>query len=160
MNPSRPSGGGKILVVEDSYLLAEAIGDFLRDFGMEPVGPVGRLQEACYLARERALDGALLDIKLRDALCFPAASILLARGIPFVFISGYSDKGLIPLECRGAPLVYKPFEADELKEAINFFLAVRRQGSAAPSQTRSGYPRTVTDGLWPNQLLGEPPRKQ
>jgi hypothetical protein len=55
-------------------LLSEAISDWLRDIGIEPVGPVGRLQEACYLARERALDGALLDIKLRTELCFPAAS--------------------------------------------------------------------------------------
>jgi DNA-binding response OmpR family regulator len=156
-NTNHPSHGGRILVAEDSYLLAEVIADYLRDLGMEPVGPVGHLQEACYLARERALDGAVLDIKLRDALCFPAASILLARGIPFVFISGYSDTGLIPLECRGAPLVYKPFEADELKEAISALLAVRRLGAAALSQAPSE-PRPVTDGLRVNPLLGEPPK--
>jgi len=155
VNTNHPSHGGRILVAEDSYLLAEVIADYLRDLGMEPVGPVGHLQEACYLARERALDGAVLDIKLRDAFCFPAASILLARGIPFVFISGYSDTGLIPLECRGAPLLYKPFAADELKEAISALLAVRRLGAAAPSE-----PRPVTDGLRANPLLGEPPKKR
>jgi DNA-binding response OmpR family regulator len=140
--------GAKILIAEDSYLLAEAIGDFLRDSGIEPVGPVGHLQEACYLARERALDGALLDIKLRDAPCFPVASILLGRGVPFVFISGYSDKMLIPLECRGAPLICKPFEAGELKEAINMLLAVRRRGGAVPSQAYAGHLRPVTEGPW------------
>ena len=87
---------GRILVAEDSYLLSEAVSDCLRDIGIEPVGPVGQLQEACYLARERALDGALLDIKLRTELCFPAASILLARSIPFTFVTGYNDKSSIP----------------------------------------------------------------
>jgi DNA-binding response OmpR family regulator len=123
VNTSPSHGRGKILVAEDSYLLAEVIGDFLRDFGMEPVGPVGRLQGACDLARERALDGALLDIKLGDHLCFPVASILLSRGIPFVFISGWSNKALIPLEFRGVPVILKPFEADDLKDAINSLAA-------------------------------------
>jgi DNA-binding response OmpR family regulator len=148
---SGPSGP-KILIVEDSYLLAEVIGDLLRDSGIEPVGPVGHLQEACHLARERAFDGALLDIRLRDALCFPVASILLARGIPFVFISGSRDKTLVPLECRGAPLIAKPFEAGELKEAINMLLAVRRRGGAVPSQAHAEHLRPVTDGLWTNQF--------
>jgi hypothetical protein len=66
---------GRILVAEDSSLLSEAISDCPRDIGIEPVGPVGRLQEACYLALERALDGALLGIELRTELCFPAASM-------------------------------------------------------------------------------------
>jgi DNA-binding response OmpR family regulator len=142
MNGTRP---GAILVAEDSYLLAEVIADSLRDFGMEPVGPVGRLEEACDLARKRALDAALLDIKLHDALCFPVASILLARGIPLVFITGYSNTGLIPVECRGAPVIHKPFEADELKEAISALLGVRRRGSAGPSQAHSEQRR---DGDW------------
>ena len=72
----------KILVVEDSYLLAEMIGDFLHDCGLEPVGPVGWLPQGCQLAGERALDGALLDVKLHEALCFPVAAILKARDVP------------------------------------------------------------------------------
>jgi DNA-binding response OmpR family regulator len=142
----RPPSGGKILIAEDSYLLAEVIADHLRDLGMEPVGPVGRLSEACYLARERALDGAVLDIKLGNFLCFPAASILLARGIPFVFLSGYSDKTIIPLQCRAAPLIYKPFEADELKEAIKL-------SEAGPG------PRRVSHDQSSDQVCGEPLRK-
>jgi CheY-like chemotaxis protein len=72
----------KILVVEDSYLMAEMIGDFLHDCGLEPVGPVGWLQQGCQLARECALDGAVLDVKLHEALCFPVAAILKARDVP------------------------------------------------------------------------------
>jgi hypothetical protein len=42
-------GGGlvyqQILVVEDSYLLADTIAELIRDWSMEPVGHVVRLEE-------------------------------------------------------------------------------------------------------------------
>jgi DNA-binding response OmpR family regulator len=101
------------------------------------------------MARERALDGAVLDVRLSDALCFPAAGILKARGIPLVFLTGY-DENMLPLNFRGAPLIHKPFEVDELKDAVGGMLA------AAPSQLQSGPPRR---GL-PDDLLGESPREQ
>jgi CheY-like chemotaxis protein len=123
--------GEKILVVEDSYLLAEVIGDFLHDCGLEPVGPVGWLPQGCQLARERALDGALLDVKLHEALCFPVAAILKARDIPFVFMTGYNERSSIPPEFRAAPLICKPFEEDELRAALALF-ARRPAGDRAP----------------------------
>jgi CheY-like chemotaxis protein len=142
--------GRRILVAEDGYLLAEVIVDHLRDWGLEPIGPVGRLEEACRCAREHALDGAVLDVRLGDALCFTAAAILKARGIPFVFLTGYDGKVQIPLDFRGAPLIHKPFEVDELKDAVGWMLA------PAPSQVQSGHPRR---GL-PDHLSGEPPKKE
>jgi DNA-binding response OmpR family regulator len=81
--------GGKILVVEDNFLLAEMVDDSLRDWGLAAVGPAYRLREACQFARERALDGALLDVKLGESLCFPVCTILKMRKIPFVFMTGY-----------------------------------------------------------------------
>lgn len=123
--------GKKILIVEDSYLLAEMVGDFLHECGMELVGPVGWLQQGCELARERALDGALLDVKLHEALCFPVAAILKARNIPFAFMTGYRESSLIPLEFRAAPLVCKPFKDDELRAALALF-GNRRIGGRNP----------------------------
>ena len=114
--------GEKILVVEDSYLLAEMIGDFLHDCGLETVGPVGWLPQGCQLARERALDGALLDVKLHEALCFPVAAILKARNVPFVFMTGYNEWSSIPAEFRAAPLICKPFEEEELRAALASFV--------------------------------------
>jgi hypothetical protein len=51
----------KILVAEDKYLFAEIVCDFLRECDLEPIGPVGRVDKVGGLARERPLDGALLD---------------------------------------------------------------------------------------------------
>ncbi len=114
--------GEKILVVEESYLLAELLCDFLRDCGIEPVGPADRLQDGCRLARQRALDGAILDIALGESLCFPIAAILEARKVPFIFLTGCREKSLISLEFCSAPLVRKPFEDDGLGAALDLIL--------------------------------------
>ena len=107
-----------ILVAEDCSLLGEIIADHLRDWGMEPLGPVGQLEEACQLAQQAALDGALLDVKLGNALSFPIAAILKLRGVRFAFLTGYGGMARIPLDFRGAPLLHKPFAIPELKEAV------------------------------------------
>jgi two-component system, response regulator PdtaR len=143
----------KILVVEDGYLFAEEIAANLRGFGMEPVGPVGHLDEACRMAREKAVDGAVLDVMLHDAASFAVAAILRARGIPFVFLTGYEEQQ-IPLDFRAAPVLRKPFEASELEEAINSLPSARWHRDS-PTQ-----PSGDVHGLAPDQPLGEPRRKQ
>ena len=70
-----------------------------------------------HMARERALDGAILDINLNGQPCFPVCGVLSARRIPFIFLTGYPHAA-IPIEYRGAPLMGKPFEPDEMKEAL------------------------------------------
>jgi FixJ family two-component response regulator len=42
---------------------------------------------------------------------------LSARRIPFVFLTGYPN-AVIPIEYRAAPLITKPFEAADMKEAL------------------------------------------
>jgi DNA-binding response OmpR family regulator len=125
LRDSRPRHGCKVLVVEDDYLLAEIICDFLRDRGMQPVGPAGQLHEDGQLAKERAIDAAVLDVKLHEDLCFPICMILNARRIPFVFVTG-SPASLIPLEFRGEPLVRKPFQQHELRDALALILKSSR----------------------------------
>jgi len=56
---SRPWHGGRVLVCEDNLLMAEVVGQFLRECGFVPMGPVGRLESAMQMARKRALAGHL-----------------------------------------------------------------------------------------------------
>jgi hypothetical protein len=56
----------------------------------------------------------------------PVADALAARGIPFVFCTGYDAKGL-PRHAD-APRLAKPFQTRELQRAI-LALAQRRQGA-------------------------------
>jgi DNA-binding response OmpR family regulator len=132
-----PWHGAKTLVVEDNHLQAEVVSDFLHDCGLEPVGPAGRLEEACELAQGRPLDGALLDVKLGENLCFPACMILAARKIPFILLTGYCQSSLIPPELCAAPLVCKPFREDELGAALALILNCR-VGNRASANVAAG----------------------
>ena len=103
--------------------MADIVAEFLRECGLEPMGPVGRLETAMHMARERALDGAILDINLNGRPCFPVCALLSARRIPFIFLTGY-PAAAIPIEYRGAPLVAKPFEPNEMKEVLAHMLGL------------------------------------
>jgi CheY-like chemotaxis protein len=113
----RPWHGGRVLVCEDNVLMADVVCEFLRECHLRPMGPVGRLESAVQMARERALDGVILDINLNGRPCFPVCAILSARRIPFMFLTGYTQAA-IPIEYRAAPLVTKPFEPTEMKEVL------------------------------------------
>lgn len=105
--------GLRILVVEDSLLVAEVILDVLQDCGCDIVGPASRVQQAVALVQQNALDGALLDMNLAGELCFPVAAALTERRVPFVFLTGY-DEAAVPPEYRGVPRMTKPFQIREL----------------------------------------------
>jgi CheY-like chemotaxis protein len=130
----RPWHGGRVLVCDDNLLMADVVAEFVREGGLEPVGPVGRLESAMQMARERALDGAILDINLGGRPCFPVCTILSARRIPFVFLTGY-PAAAIPIEYRVAPLVTKPFEPNEMKEIVAHMLGLP-QGWPLPEHLR------------------------
>ena len=48
---------------------------------------------------------------------FPVAEALKARGVPFVFSTGYGEGGL-PDEWRGQPTVQKPFTEAAIRDAL------------------------------------------
>jgi DNA-binding response OmpR family regulator len=118
LHDERHWNGGKILVAEDNFLLGEVVCDFLRECGLEPVGPLSTVEDAREMARHYPLDGAVLDLKLGRNLCFPVCAVLDARKIPFIFLTGYGDLSMIPMELRSIPVICKPFESGEMKSAL------------------------------------------
>jgi DNA-binding response OmpR family regulator len=134
--------GAKILIVEDYYLFAKVVCDFVTDCGMRPIGPATMLDQAMVYGRQAPLDGAILDIDLRGQLSFPVCSVLHQRGIPFLFLSGYSELSLVPQQFRVAPLVSKPFEDDEMRSAITTMLSGKL--GSPPMRATSTTAKTVT----------------
>ena len=111
--------GLKVLVVEDSYLIAEHVSDLLTQHGAEVVGPVGRLGPGLKLVEEGApVDGALLDVNLDGEFCFPIASALMRRAVPFTFLTGYDDGDIIPRDFAGAPRLGKPLDEVQLVRTV------------------------------------------
>jgi DNA-binding response OmpR family regulator len=109
--------GPRILVVEDEMLIAIMIEDAVQDSGGKIVGPAATLENALKLAEEEEFDAAILDVTIRGGKVYPVAELLLKRGIPFAFASGYGDWAL-PEELRDKPRLTKPFTAAALDEQL------------------------------------------
>jgi DNA-binding response OmpR family regulator len=110
--------GLRILVVEDEYLVASLIQDFLEIAGCVVLGPIARLAEAVDAARSDSCDAAVLDVNLGGRLVFPVAEILSHRRIPFAFVTGYAT-GSLPAEHHARPIIRKPFRKDELLTLVS-----------------------------------------
>ena len=95
-----PGGTGlqdrKVLLVEDDYLIASAMLGELEDAGALVIGPAASVEQALALIDRAAVDAAILDVNLNGETVFPVAEVLTARGIPFVFATGYSNADLPP----------------------------------------------------------------
>ena len=123
----------RVLVAEDEALVSMLIEDMLLDFGTEVIGPVARVKDALRLARETDLNLAILDINLAGEATYPVADVLGARGIPFVFATGYKVDE-IPDRFDGSLRLSKPFAFDTFEDTLRAALAGRdchRQASAA-----------------------------
>ena len=121
--------GLRILVVEDNLLLAEVTRLLLEDGGCAVVGPAGRLKRGLRLAQDEPIDGAILDINLHGEMSFPIAEVLHARHVPFIFVTGYEDRSIVPMAFRSAPRLDKPVTDEQLIEAIVAAFAAKRVDS-------------------------------
>src|SRR5262249_26531150 len=72
--------GLRVLVVEDSYVVARAIGALLEEIGMVVMGPVATCADAERLFLERSSDLALVDIHLKQETSFYLMDRLHAAG--------------------------------------------------------------------------------
>jgi CheY-like chemotaxis protein len=109
--------GCRILVIEDEMLVAMMIEAVLDEAACRIVGPFGRLSQALKSAQEDAIDVALLDVNLHGEQVFPVADALAARGIPFVFVTGYGAGGL-PLRFKDSPVLTKPYRPAAVLAAL------------------------------------------
>lgn len=107
----------RTLVVEDEAIVAMFIEDTLSELGHQVVATAGRMDKAEELARTLDLDLAILDVNLNGERTYPLAEILTARGIAFIFATGYGRTSLDE-RWSDAAMVQKPFQARDLAAAI------------------------------------------
>ncbi|MCB4821622.1 HWE histidine kinase domain-containing protein [Roseicella aerolata] len=105
--------GRRVLVVEDALLVAMELEAALSASGVEIIGPAASLGQALNLIRQQRIDAALLDIDLDGALVYPAADLLVERGVPVAFATGYDAASVLPQRFRGMPVLPKPFNGEE-----------------------------------------------
>ena len=117
--------GRRILVVEDEALIGLWITEILEASGALAIGPAGSAAEALALIERESVDGAVLDYKMPDGTTEPVADLLAARGVPFVFATGYYQ-GALAAAHANRPRLDKTFAAEELLAAITSVLRHRR----------------------------------
>jgi CheY-like chemotaxis protein len=108
----------RVLVVEDSWHVANALKALLEELGVKVSGPAATPAEARRLLAEPRPDVAIVDINLKGEMAYELIDTLNEYGVRVVVISGYA----IPQVARSkvAAVLQKPFSAKAL-------LAVLRQ---------------------------------
>ena len=123
----------RIMVVEDEALIAMVLVDHLQEIGLSAVGPFSRVADALKVDEE--LDAAILDVNLGGESVYPVADMLHARGIPFVFMTGYGSASIDP-RFATVPVLQKPIEAKALEDMFVSRNAPVRLTRAEPSSNR------------------------
>jgi PAS domain S-box-containing protein len=103
----------RILLVEDETLIAMMMAQALDDLGFDVVGPFGKVADTFAAIEHESVDGAILDINLGTEMVYPVATLLQARKVPFVFMTGYGSDmaaGAFP----EVTTFQKPIERDTL----------------------------------------------
>lgn len=122
--------GRNILLVEDEMMVA-----MLLESGLERAGgtviSAGHVEQAVLLAEKCEIDIAVLDVNLHGKLSYPVADALIARGIPFIFSTGYGSAQLSTLY-PAHPVLPKPYRPSALISALLLILAEQSDVDGTP----------------------------
>ena len=125
--------GGRVLVLEDSVLVAMEIEAVLAGAGYAVLGPAATVAEALQLMETRRVDAAVLDVNLGGGeTSFPVAMALRDDGTPFIFLTGYSNRAVFPPELQAVGRVAKPFQERHLLDTLGATIARRDSAAAVP----------------------------
>ena len=116
--------GARILLVEDSWQLGNAMKRLLRVMGADVAGPAANIADAERLLAEHTPDVAIVDINLRDG---ERANGLIDRlqeqRIPVIVVSGYADVSLPPGKAEA--ILQKPVSMEQFLAALRPIIARR-----------------------------------
>lgn len=110
--------GRRILVIEDEYFLADDICSVLKELGADIAGPAGEVGEAMVIVSSgQRIDGAVVDVNLKNESILPVAERLRSRQIPFIFTTGY-DRSAIDSRFKDIELFEKPVNVTTMAHAL------------------------------------------
>ena len=114
---AEPLSGLRILVVEDSWHVAQAMTRLLTALGADLAGPAATTAQAKHLISENRPDVALVDFNLRGGeLAHDLIDHLQDQGISVIVITGYEVIPLAP--GKVATILQKPVNAAQLLAAV------------------------------------------
>ncbi|HYE44498.1 MAG TPA: response regulator [Caulobacter sp.] len=108
--------GLRVLLVEDEGGVALLLEDMLEELGCLATS-VAHIPQAFQAVEDRSFDFAVLDVNLGGVTSFDLARMLLRRGTPLVFSTGYGAS-VLPTDLAGCPVLAKPFTLEGLRAKI------------------------------------------
>ena len=114
----------RVLIVEDEPLILVDLELALSDLGYRVVAKAQDLVDGLILAEKSDVDIAVLDVNLAGLSSSKIADVLLERGVPFLFVTGYTSRGIAP-HLRKTLRVAKPFETATLGQALEDLLGTK-----------------------------------
>lgn len=114
--------GKSVLMVEDEYLIADALCSAFEMENMRVVGPFPNVASAMEALDQRLkVDVAILDVNLNGERVYPLADRLIADNIPIVLTTGYGGDA-IPSHYEHLQRLQKPVHLHELFECLSGLL--------------------------------------
>ena len=122
---SSPLSGKSVLMVEDEYLIADALCSAFEMEDVRVVGPFPNVKTAMEeLDKGATADAAVLDVNLNGERVFPLADRLMADNVPIVLTTGY-DSDAIPRDYAHLERLQKPVHLHELFGCLEKLLGKR-----------------------------------
>ena len=108
----------RVLIAEDSWIVADTLAVLLEEEGAYVVGPFATVAEAIEGVRTEAVDFAVVDLNLGDTFADGLVDNLVARNIPYAIVTGYLA---LPTDAdRGAiATLHKPCNAKALIDLLS-----------------------------------------
>ena len=110
---------GAALIVEDNVIIAMEAEDVLRELGFEDCQIAGSVRTAVSVVEEADVSFAMLDVNLGSETSEEIAELLAARGVPFIFASGYGESTFTTAQFDNVPVITKPYSERDIRAAMS-----------------------------------------
>lgn len=113
---------GKILIVEDEFIIAQDLRRIVSGLGHAVMGMAKSADEAMKKIAKEAPDLVLLDIHIIGDVRGTELALKIREefGLPFIYVTSYSDSGTLSEMTQTNPLGYilKPFDERDIRVAL------------------------------------------
>jgi PAS domain S-box-containing protein len=132
--------GRAVLLVEDEPDLLATAQELLTEIGYA-VMPARNAAEALRtLERGHVVEALVTDVVMPGGLSGVELALAARRmrpGLPVVLASGYADAALATAPRLDAPMIRKPYELEQLAEAVRQAVASREESRSTPGRLRA-----------------------
>ena len=117
--PARILTGERVLLVEDSLIIALDAEDAIERLGADSVVTASTVWEGLEAIDSFRPTLAMLDVNLGDSTSYAIADKLLALGTPFVFASGYGEQAQLPEAHQSRTVLQKPYTLENIARCLD-----------------------------------------